>query len=125
MATCEVCAQEMTTADSCREWQARIAGKPWTVLRYGDEPVPEPFEDDWDSPWEDSGWEDGSPFALGSGLAPRAPAEPEPWPDRCGDCHVALGGHHHPGCDLARCPRCERQLISCGCWDGEVLVPQT
>lgn len=39
--------------------------------------------------------------------------------DRCGDCGVRPGGYHHLGCDLMRCPRCGRQLISCGCWtDG-------
>jgi hypothetical protein len=42
---------------------------------------------------------------------------------RCGDCGVEPGGYHHLGCDLARCPRCGRQLISCGCpfdeLDGE------
>ena len=103
MATCEVCAQEMTTADSCSEWSALIAGQPWPVLRYGDESPPQPVESDWDAAWEGS---------------------VESWPARCGDCHVVRGGHHHPGCDMARCPRCGRQLISCGCWDGRVLVPQ-
>src|SRR5918994_2149407 len=34
---------------------------------------------------------------------------------RCGDCGVEPGGYHHLGCDLAGCPRCGRQLISCGC----------
>jgi len=38
---------------------------------------------------------------------------------RCGDCGVAWGGLHHPGCDLQRCPRCDRQLLSCGCWFDE------
>lgn len=36
---------------------------------------------------------------------------------RCGDCGVGSGGYHHLGCDLMRCPRCGRQLISCGCWN--------
>jgi len=41
---------------------------------------------------------------------------------RCGDCGVARGGLHHPGCDLQRCPRCRGQLISCGCrFDDEVF----
>ncbi len=34
---------------------------------------------------------------------------------RCGDCGVARGGYHHPGCDLQRCPVCRGQLFSCGC----------
>ena len=38
---------------------------------------------------------------------------------RCGDCGAKSGEFHHLGCDLERCPRCGRQLISCGCWtDG-------
>lgn len=37
--------------------------------------------------------------------------------DRCGDCGVALGGFHHPGCDIERCPVCGKQGISCGCTD--------
>lgn len=38
---------------------------------------------------------------------------------RCHDCNIALGGHHHPGCDMERCPRCGGQLIGCGCLDEE------
>ena len=37
--------------------------------------------------------------------------------DRCGDCRVLVGGFHHLGCDIEQCPRCRRQLISCGCRD--------
>ena len=34
---------------------------------------------------------------------------------RCHDCNVKLGGYHHPGCDMERCPQCGGQLISCDC----------
>jgi hypothetical protein len=43
----------------------------------------------------------------------------EPFDDdraaRCHDCNVVAGGMHHPGCDMERCPRCQGQLIGCGC----------
>lgn len=38
---------------------------------------------------------------------------------RCGDCNVANNGFHHPGCDQEKCPRCQGQLISCGCLDED------
>jgi hypothetical protein len=45
---------------------------------------------------------------------------------RCPDCGVDDRGYHHLGCDLEDCPRCRRQLLSCGCaWldeDTESLV---
>lgn len=34
---------------------------------------------------------------------------------RCGDCNVKHGGYHHLGCDVARCPACRGQQITCGC----------
>ena len=37
--------------------------------------------------------------------------------ERCHDCGVKLGGYHHRGCDMERCPNCSEQLISCGCWE--------
>jgi len=38
---------------------------------------------------------------------------------RCRDCNIELGNYHHPGCGMERCPRCNGQLVSCGCLDGE------
>ena len=35
----------------------------------------------------------------------------------CEDCKATYGNYHHPGCDLERCPVCERQLLTCGCLD--------
>jgi len=33
----------------------------------------------------------------------------------CGDCKCKVGEYHIPGCDEERCPKCNGQLISCGC----------
>ena len=34
---------------------------------------------------------------------------------KCHDCGIKHGGKHHLNCDVERCPRCEGQLITCGC----------
>lgn len=44
-------------------------------------------------------------------LDPKVPAV-------CGDCGVAVGEVHVPGCARERCPRCHGQLISCGGFGG-------
>lgn len=40
--------------------------------------------------------------------------------DPCHDCAAPVGGFHHPGCDTERCPKCEGQAISCGCFESEM-----
>lgn len=34
---------------------------------------------------------------------------------RCGDCGALFGHYHHYGCDVEKCPKCRKQLISCDC----------
>lgn len=62
-------------------------------------------------------------FTLGKKRRPRVPYGREgrlgvhvlPPDQRCRDCNAAVGKFHHPGCDLEECPRCDGQVISCGC----------
>lgn len=55
----------------------------------------------------------GRPFPLSPyGSEPGWSVRPG---ERCGDCGVLPGGFHHPGCDIARCPACEGQMLMCGC----------
>jgi hypothetical protein len=49
----------------------------------------------------------------------RIPHVPEWGAAGCHDCGTPVGGLHHPGCDVERCPRCEGQAITCGCADVE------
>ena len=43
---------------------------------------------------------------------------------RCHDCGIVnkAGNVHHWGCDMERCPKCGKQLISCGCADKGVYL---
>lgn len=51
---------------------------------------------------------------LDGGKEPSVPY-PKEKNGNCHDCGVGPGKHHHPGCDMERCPRCGGQLIYCGC----------
>lgn len=33
----------------------------------------------------------------------------------CGDCFATVRQYHEIGCDIEECPKCHRQMISCGC----------
>jgi hypothetical protein len=55
--------------------------------------------------------------------------EGDGWPlasladDRCGDCGAEPGHHHHPRCDIERCPGCRGQALSCDCAEIEGRRP--
>ncbi|HTU37340.1 MAG TPA: hypothetical protein VMF35_04935 [Acidimicrobiales bacterium] len=36
-------------------------------------------------------------------------------PEECRGCGTPLGGVHHPGCCMERCPACHGQAIGCPC----------
>lgn len=117
MAVCSECAQEMSTAASCRDWELRPRGHRWAQVRYGEERT---FFDDPDNFFgydevEPDDWDYYEQIRRG-----RREPIPLPVPERSGDCGVRPGGLHHHGCDLARCPCCDGQLISCGDWDGKI-----
>jgi hypothetical protein len=40
--------------------------------------------------------------------------------DFCSDCFAKAGQYHAIGCDLEECPKCHRQMISCGCGVNEL-----
>jgi hypothetical protein len=52
-----------------------------------------------------------APIPWGQEPRPRHRYEPE----ECRDCCTPLGGIHHPGCCMERCPACHGQAIGCGC----------
>jgi len=61
------------------------------------------------------------PMIIGGRAYPRIRwgQEPRPRhryePEECRDCGTPLGGAHHPGCAMERCPACHGQAIGCGC----------
>jgi hypothetical protein len=52
-----------------------------------------------------------APVRWGQELRPRHRYEP----DECRGCGTPLGGAHHPGCYLERCPACHGQALTCPC----------
>jgi len=64
---------------------------------------------------------DGVPLRCPPYRASPSDCRTGPTRHRCGDCGVADRGFHHPGCDVARCPVCRGQLLSCGCRFDEDL----
>jgi len=42
----------------------------------------------------------------------------------CHDCGIEnkKGNIHHYGCDMERCPKCKKQLISCSCGDNVKVI---
>jgi hypothetical protein len=53
-----------------------------------------------------------SPIRFGQERRPRHRFEPE----ECRDCGTPLGGVHHPGCCIERCPACHGQALGCPCF---------
>jgi len=50
-----------------------------------------------------------SPIRWGEERRPKS----WPQPDFCSDCGTPLGGVHHPGCCVERCPVCLGQAFGC------------
>jgi len=65
----------------------------------------------------------GNRFLVYKGKAyPTRPFELDESSHTCHDCGVAPGGHHHPGCDMERCPICDKQLIGCEHNQGDIVI---
>jgi len=52
-----------------------------------------------------------APVRWGQEPRPRHRYEPE----ECRACGTPLGGVHHPGCSLERCPACHGKALTCLC----------
>jgi hypothetical protein len=57
-----------------------------------------------------------APVRFGQECRPRHRFEP----DECRDCGTPLGGVHHPGCCIERCPACHGQALGCPCFTQTV-----
>lgn len=91
MAICDDCNQEMSEGVSCTlEVYDDIDETVYPRIRYGD-------------PAELEAFNANDLKAL---------------PANCVDCFAPLGGYHHPGCDVERCPNCKGQAVSCECGDN-------
>jgi len=46
--------------------------------------------------------------------------------ERCHDCNIVnkKGNIHHFGCDVERCPKCGKQLISCDCKGKTIFLKE-
>jgi hypothetical protein len=53
-----------------------------------------------------------APIRFGQERRPRHQFEP----DECRDCGTPLGGVHHPGCCIERCPACHGRALGCPCF---------
>jgi hypothetical protein len=63
-------------------------------------------------------------FHLGTRMVPRIPygdeRRPPTWysyDERCDDCGVEAGGHHHRDCAVEQCPLCGDYSAVCRCWN--------
>ncbi len=61
-----------------------------------------------------------APVRWGQELRPRHRYEPE----ECRDCGTPLGGVHHPGCCMERCPACHGQAIGVRLLHGTRMHPR-
>lgn len=99
-AICSVCSEDMLAVADCR-WNRLVEyrdGEALNAVPYGSEGRALFGRDDAGNPLADK---------------------------RCHDCNVAIGGYHHPGCDVEECPRCHHQLISCDCEvKGDVVTEE-
>lgn len=110
MAICKTCNLEMTdpTTTSCKGEDIELTGDE-RMLPTKYNPPPMLSEAEWIAEFRSLNGRNPDDSAK------RRMAEYMASDNRCHDCGIKPGGFHHPGCDNERCPRCQGQLISCGC----------